>query len=204
MACVLGSMFLGIATPTEAAAVGALGSIGLAALYRRLTLGVVRESLFNTVEVTGLALFIITCSTAFSQILAHTGAAAALAEFATGLAVSPLLVISGMQAVILIMGCFMDAVSIMLITAPLFFPVVKQLGFDPVWFAIVTVVNVELGLLTPPFGLNLFVLKGVCPSDISLGDIYRGVWPFVAINMIVLATVIAFPGLATWLPNLLH
>jgi len=201
---VLGSMFSGVATPTEAAALGALGSFGLAAAYGRLTTEVIRRSLLSTTEVTGLALLIITSSTAFSQILAHTGAAAGLSRWATGLPVSPWFILVGMQVVILFMGCFMDSVSIMLITVPLFFPVVKAMGFDPVWFAIVTVVNVELGLITPPFGLNLFVLKGVCPPDITLGDIYRGVLPFVVINIVALAFVMAFPPLATWLPGLLH
>ena len=201
---VLGAMFAGVATPTEAAAVGALGAFGLAFAYGRLTRSVVKESLLSTVEVTGLALLIITSSTAFSQILAHTGAAAGLSRWATGLAVSPWLVLVGMQIVILIMGCFMDSVSIMLITVPLFFPVVSAMGFDLMWFAIVTVVNIELGLITPPFGMDLFVLKGVCPPDITLGDIYRGILPFIVINILALAIVMIFPPLATWLPGLMH
>ncbi len=201
---VLGSMFSGLATPTEAAALGAMGAFGLAATYARLTMEVIRRSLLSTVEVTGLALLIITSSTAFSQILAHSGAAAGLSHWATGLPVSPWFILVGMQVVILFMGCFMDSVSIMLITVPLFFPVVKAMGFDPMWFAIVTVVNVELGLITPPFGLNLFVLKGVCPPDVTLADIYRGVLPFIVINIAALAIVMAFPPLATWLPGLLH
>jgi tripartite ATP-independent transporter DctM subunit len=204
MIVVLGAMFAGIATPTEAAALGAFGGFGLAAAYARLTHAVVWQSLLTTVEVSGLAMLIITSSTAFSQVLAHTGAAAALAAFATGLPVSPWLIILGMQAVILLMGCFMDGVSIMLITAPLFFPVVKTLGFDPVWFAILTIVNIEVGLITPPFGLNLFVLKGVSPPDTTLWDIYRGVMPFIVLNLTVLGIVMAFPRLATWLPGFLH
>ena len=201
---VLGSMFAGLATPTEAAAVGALGAFALAAAYGRLTRGVVMQSLLNTAEVTGLALLIITSSTAFSQILAHTGAAAGWSRWVTGLAVSPWVILVGMQVVILVMGCFMDSVSIMLITVPLFFPVVKSMGFDPMWFAIVTVVNIELGLITPPFGMDLFVLKGVCPPDITLGDIYRGIVPFIAVNIVALALVMVFPPLATWLPSLMH
>lgn len=201
---VLGSMFSGLATPTEAASIGALAAFGLAASYGRLTMPVVKQSLLGTAEVTGLALLIITSSTAFSQILAHTGAAAGWSRWVTALPVSPWVVLVGMQVVILVMGCFMDSVSIMLITVPLFFPIVRSMGFDPVWFAILTVVNVELGLITPPFGLNLFVLKGVCPPDITLGDIYRGIWPFILINIVALAFVMAFPPLATWLPGLMH
>jgi tripartite ATP-independent transporter DctM subunit len=204
MLVVLGSMFAGIATPTEAAAAGAFGGFCLAAAYARLTRAVIWQSLLTTVEVSGLAMLIITSSTAFSQVLAHTGAAAALASFATGLPVSPWLIIVGMQFVMLVMGCFMDGVSIMLITAPLFFPVVKMLGFDPIWFAILTVVNIEVGLITPPFGLNLFVLKGVSPPDTTLWDIYKGVTPFIVLNLMVLAVVTTLPKLATWLPGLLH
>jgi tripartite ATP-independent transporter DctM subunit len=201
---VLGTMFAGVATPTEAAALGAFGAFVLTACYGRLDRAVIRRSLLSTVEVTGLALLIITSATAFSQILAHTGAATGLSQFATGLPVSPWVVLIGMQVVILLLGCFIEPVSIMLITIPIFFPVVTALGFDPVWFAIVCLVNIELGLITPPFGLDLFVIKGVCPPDITMGDIYRGVLPFVLINILALAIVMAFPPLATWLPSLMH
>jgi len=201
---VLGSMFAGVATPTEAAALGAFGAFLLTACYRRLSREVIRRSLLSTVEVTGLALLIITSATAFAQVLAHSGAATGLSQFATGLAVSPWVVLIGMQIVILILGCFIEPVSIMLITIPIFFPVVRALGFDPVWFAIVCLVNIELGLITPPFGLDLFVIKGVCPPDITMGDIYRGVLPFVLINILALAIVMVFPPLATWLPSLMR
>lgn len=201
---VLGTMFAGVATPTESASMGALGAFLLAAAYRRLTVDVIKKSFLGTVQVTGLALLIITSATAFSQVLAYTGAAGGLSRFATGLAVSPWVVLIGMQIVILILGCFIEPVSIMLITIPIFFPVVQAMGFDLIWFAIVTLVNIELGLITPPFGLDLFVIKGVCPPDITLGDIYRGVLPFVVINIVALAIVMAFPPLATWLPGLMH
>jgi tripartite ATP-independent transporter DctM subunit len=201
---VLGSMFAGWATPTESASMGALGAFIVAALYRRLTREVIWKSLRSAVEVTGLALLIITSATAFSQILAHSGAAAGLSQFATGLPVPPWVILVGMQIVMLVMGLFIDEVSIMLITIPIFFPVVRTLGFDPVWFAIVSMVNMEIGVISPPFGLVLFVLKGVCPPDISLGDIFRGVLPFILVNLVALALVMAFPPLATWLPSLMH
>jgi tripartite ATP-independent transporter DctM subunit len=201
---VLGTMFFGLTTPTESAAMGALGSFLVAAFYGRLTWDVVKKSLMSAVEVTGLALLIITSATAFSQILAHTGAAAGLAQFATGLPVSPWWILIGMQVVMLIMGLFIDEVSIMLIAIPIFFPVVKTLGFDTTWFAIVSMVNMEIGVISPPFGLVLFVLKGVCPPDITLGDIFRGVLPFMLVNLVALAIVMAFPPLATWLPSLMH
>ena len=109
-----------------------------------------------------------------------------------------------MQIVILIMGAFMEPISIMLITVPIFFPVIRSLGLDPLWFAIVTMVNIELSLITPPFGMNLFVLKGVSPPDVTLGAIYRGVIPFVLINIIALALVMLFPPIATFLPGLMR
>jgi tripartite ATP-independent transporter DctM subunit len=200
---VVGSIFAGIATPSEAAGMGAFASFVLAAVYGRLNIDMVRKSVLGTVQVTGFALLIITSSTAFSQILAYTGAAAGMSNFATELPIPPMLIVIGMQVVILIMGGFMEAVSIMLITIPVFIPVVRALHFDVLWFAIVSMVNIELSMITPPFGLNLFVLKGVCPPDITLFDIYRASLPFVVINIIALALVMIFPALATFLPSLL-
>jgi tripartite ATP-independent transporter DctM subunit len=201
---VLGSIFVGVATPSESAAMGAGGAFLLAAAYHRLSIEGIRNSLFGTVEVSGFALLIVTSATAFSQILAHSGAAAGLTLFATALPVPTWVIIGVMQAVILVMGCFMEPVSIMLITVPIFFPIIQALGLDPLWFAIVTMVNIELSMITPPFGLNLFILKGVCPPDTTLEDIYRGVIPFILLNLLALGLVIWFPPLATWLPNLMH
>jgi tripartite ATP-independent transporter DctM subunit len=201
---VLGSIFVGVATPSESAAMGAGGAFLLAAAYHRLSIEGIRNSLFGTVEVSGFALLIVTSATAFSQILAHSGAAAGLTLFATALPVPTWVIVGVMQAVILVMGCFMEPVSIMLITVPIFFPIIQALGLDPLWFAIVTMVNIELSMITPPFGLNLFILKGVCPPDTTLEDIYRGVIPFILLNLLALGLVIWFPPLATWLPNLMH
>jgi tripartite ATP-independent transporter DctM subunit len=201
---VLGSIFVGVATPSESAAMGAAGAFLLALAYGRLSGGAIHDSLLGTVEVSGFAMLIVTSATAFSQILAHSGAAAGLTLFATELPVPTWVIVGAMQAVVLVMGCFMEPVSIMLITVPIFFPVIQTLGLDPLWFAIVTMVNIELSMITPPFGLNLFILKGVCPPDTSLEDIYRGVGPFILINLFALALVITFPALATWLPGLMH
>jgi tripartite ATP-independent transporter DctM subunit len=201
---VLGSIFVGVATPSESAAMGAAGAFLLALAYGRLSRGAIHNSLLGTVEVSGFAMLIVTSATAFSQILAHSGAAAGLTLFATVLPVPPWVIVGAMQVVVLVMGCFMEPVSIMLITVPIFFPVIQTLGLDPLWFAIVTMVNIELSMITPPFGLNLFILKGVCPPDTSLEDIYRGVGPFILINLLALALVMTFPALATWLPGLMH
>ena len=163
-----------------------------------------KVSFTQTAIVAGFSLLIITSSTAFSQILAFTQAANGLSNFVTDLPVPPIVIILLMQFVILIMGGFMDSLSIMLITVPIFFPVVNALGFDLLWFSIVTMVNIELGLITPPFGLNLFVLKGVSPPDITLMDIFRGITPFVGLNIATLLIVVFVPATATLLPSLMR
>ncbi len=201
---VIGSIFFGIATPTESAAMGAAGALVLAAVYRRLNWRMLKVSFSSTAIVAGFSLLIITSSTAFSQILAFTQAANGLSNFVTDLPLSPIVIILLMQFVILIMGGFMDSLSIMLITVPIFFPVVNALGFDLLWFSIVTMVNIELGLITPPFGLNLFVLKGVAPPDITLMDIFRGITPFVGLNIATLLIVVFVPSTATLLPGLMR
>lgn len=201
---VLGSIFFGVATPSESAAMGVAGAFVLGLAYRRLSWEILRKSLLGTVEVSGFALLIVTSATAFSQILAHSGAAMGLSLFAADLPVSPWFIIASMQVVILVMGSFMEPISIMLITVPIFFPVIRSLGLDPLWFAIVTMVNIELSLITPPFGMNLFVLKGVSPPDVTLGAIYRGVIPFVLINLVALTLVMLFPPIAVWLPGLMR
>lgn len=198
---VVGTIFFGIVTPTESAALGSLGGILIALVYRRLNLKVLYRAAFATVQITGFSLFIITGATTFSQVLAFSGALSHLSHAVINLPLPPLLIICGMQGVILIMGGFMDSISIMLITIPIFMPIVKALGFDLLWFAILTMVNVELGLITPPFGMNLFVLKGVCPKEITLEMIYRGIWPFVAINLLALGIIILVPQFATLLPQ---
>ena len=201
---VIGSIFFGVATPTESAAMGAAGALVLAAAYRKLNWHMLKVSFSSTAIVAGFSLLIITSSTAFSQILAFTQAANGLSNFVTDLPLPPIVIIILMQIVILVMGGFMDSLSIMLITVPIFFPVVSALGFDLLWFSIVTMVNIELGLITPPFGLNLFVLKGVAPPDITLMDIFRGITPFVGLNIATLVIVLFVPGTATLLPGLMR
>ncbi|MCJ7593646.1 MAG: TRAP transporter large permease subunit, partial [Desulfobacterales bacterium] len=125
-----------------------------------------------------------------------------LVQLATGLPLPPILIVVTMQLVLLIMGCFMDLFSIMMITVPIFFPIIKFLGFDPLWFGILFLLNMEIGPQTPPFGLELFVMKGVAPPDISMGDIYKAALPFILIDIFMLGLMILFPGLALWLPGL--
>lgn len=200
---VVGLIFLGVATATESAAAGAIGCFVLAWAYGGLNWRMLRESLLSTLAVTVMMLMIITGSTAFSQILAFTGASSGLVEAATGLPLSPLWMVFAMQVVILIMGCFMEPLSIMMLTIPIFFPIVQALDLSPIWFAALMLLNMEMATITPPFGLVLFVVKGVAPPGTTLGHIYRAALPFIACEAAVLVLLLVFPGLVTWLPAMM-
>lgn len=200
---VIGLMFLGIATATESAAAGALGCLVLAWAYRGLSWKMIRESFEATLRVSVMMLMILTGSTAFSQILAFTGASGGLVEMATNLPVSALMVVVAMQVVVLVMGCFMEPLSIMMLTIPIFFPIIKILGFSPVWFGAIMLLNMEVATITPPFGLVLFVVKSVAPPGTTLTDVYRAAMPFVACDVFVMALLLLVPQLVLWLPGLM-
>lgn len=201
---VIGVMLLGIATPSEAAATGAAGMFILAAAYQRLKWDVVKKSIAGTVEITVMLFIIITGADAFSQILAFTGATRGMARFALSLAVEPIFIVLIMQVVLIFMGMFLEVASIMLITLPLFVPIILALGFDPVWFAAMYLLNMEMSVTSPPFGLNLFVMKGVAPPGTTMGDIYRAALPFLICDFVALVLIMAFPSLALWLPGLMR
>jgi len=201
---VTGTIFLGVATPTEAAAAGAFATFILAVAYRRLNWEVVKKSSLGTVQVTIMLFMIISGAKAFSQILAYTGATRGLIELAVGLPLAPIFIIVAMMVLVLIMGCFMDVVAMMMICLPVYIPVVNALGFDPVWFGVLFLLNVEMAATSPPFGLTLFVMKGVAPRDTTMGDIYRAGLPFLGCDLIVMALMIAFPAIALWLPGLMR
>ena len=201
---VIGFMFLGIATPSEAAATGALGTFILAAFYRRLNWEVVKKSLVGTLQISGMIFMIIVGASVFSQILAFSGASKGLVEFAVGLPLAPIVIFIAMQVLVLLMGMFMDVGAIIMITIPLYMPVILALGFDPVWFAVIMLLNIEMATTTPPFGLSLFVMKGVAPPDTTMGDIYRAALPFLYCDAIAMALIMAFPAIALWLPGLMR
>lgn len=198
---VIGLMFLGIASPSEAAACGAIGTCILAACYKRLTWEVIKKSTTSSLTVTGMILMIIGGAQAFSQILAFTGASTGLAEFATSLPVSPICIIIAMQLIILFLGCLMDVVSIMMITLPIFVPVVRQLGYDDVWFAVTYLINIEIAGISPPFGLSLFVMKGVATKGTTMADVYKAAVPFCICSLVAMALIIVIPQIALWLPS---
>ena len=200
---VIGVIFLGVATPTEAAATGTLGSFILAMLYRRLTWEVFKRSVLGTIKVTTMIFMIIIVSSTYGEILAFTGAASGMTSFIISLTIPPIVIIIGMMIVVLIMGCFMETVAIMMITIPIFMPVVNAFGYNTVWYGVILLIALETGLITPPFGVTLFVMKGVAPDDITMGDIWRAVTPYVIIDILCIAIVMMFPIVATIVPNLM-
>jgi tripartite ATP-independent transporter DctM subunit len=199
---VVGSIVGGLATPTESAALGAAAALAAAAAYRRLSWANFVVSVRETLRLTVMTLFIICGSITFSQILAFTQASTGLSELVTGAGLSPLWVLLGMLGILLVLGCFMDQVSMMMITAPLFMPVAETLGLDIVWFGVLMLMMLEIGLATPPFGLLLFVAKGAAPQ-IPMGAIIRSVAPFIAIALGVVGLLIAAPQLTLWLPRMM-
>ena len=201
--CVIGLIILGIATPTESAGFGALGVLVLAALYRVLSWNVVVRSVAGSVRVTAMVLLIILASSTFSQLLAFTGASAGLIEWATKVDLAPIVMLLIMFGVLLVLGMFMDQVSMMLITVPIFFPLAQTLQFDLVWFGLVMLLALEISLTTPPFGLLLFVMMGVAPRGTTLWQVAMAAAPYIGCALIVLVLLILFPGLALYLPGLM-
>lgn len=199
---VLGFMLLGIATPTEAASSGAIGTVLVTIFYRQLSWKMLKASVIGTLEITVMVFMIIAGSNSFSSLLAYTGATRGLLALVEGLNVAPIIILIGMQAIVFGLGCLMETVSIMMICMPIFMPIIQILGFDPVWFGVIMLVNFETGFITPPFGMLLFVMKGVAPH-LSMKEIVYAGLPFVVIELIAMALLIAFPMLVLWLPGIM-
>ena len=194
----LGLMMMGVATPTEAAALASLIAFVLAMLYRRLNVEVIRVSLFSTLRVSVMILTIIAASAAFSQVLAFSGASTGMLQLVLGLAVSPMMILIIMLLVVILLGCFLEQVSIMMITLPIFMPIVKTLGLDPVWVCILILLCLSIGQLSPPFGLALFVMKAASPPEITMKDIFKAALPYCFLDVLGVVLVLVFPVLATW------
>ncbi|MDP4993160.1 MAG: TRAP transporter large permease [Marivita lacus] len=195
-------MINGIVTPSEAAAFGALGVLILAACYRCLTWDSIKKSVRGALRVTLMAFLIVFGSATFSQLLAFSGASRGLINWATGFDLDPTMMLLVMFGVLLLLGMFMEQISIMLLTVPIFFPLAATLGFDPIWFGLIMLLALEISFTTPPFGLLLFVMKGVAPPNTTMREIYRAAFPFILCSLLVVALLIIFPILATWLPGL--
>ncbi len=200
---VVSAMSAGWATPTEAAALGAAGTIVAALLYGRLTVSNLMKALLGTVGISGTILFIIIGATTFAQALSFSGVVNGIIGLIAAQGLSMMAVIIGMILILLFLGCFVDQVSMMLITLPFFMPLVQQLGIDPIWFGIIFLICMQLGLLTPPFGLLLFTMKSVAPPSVTMNQIYWASLPYVAFGVVVLVLILLFPPIATWLPRLL-
>ena len=198
---VVGVMLLGWATPTEAAAVGCAASLLAAAAYRRLTTRALARALMETTKIAVMILFIIVASTTFSQILSFSGATRGILQMLSGVEVDPLLIVLVMLGILLILGAVMDQISMIMVTLPFYIPLVAIFGIDPLWFAVLMLICMEISFMTPPFGLLIFVMKGVAPPGIALGQVYRAAAPFVGLQLLVLAALIAWPALTTWLPG---
>src|SRR5215468_8953867 len=191
----------GFATPTESAALGAIATMALAAVYGALSLDALIKSLRGTVAITGIILFIILGATTFSQILSFSGATDGLVAAILGQGLTPLMLVAGMMLVLIFLGIFVDQVSMMLITLPVFMPLVARLGIDPIWYGVLFLICMQLGLLLPPHGLLLMTMKGVAPPQVTMSHIFRAVVPYVVMSLVLLALLIMVPAIATWLPN---
>jgi tripartite ATP-independent transporter DctM subunit len=204
MAIVVLMLLTGWATPSESAAFGALGVILLGFIYRCMSINAFIESVVGALRVTLMAFLIVLGSATFSQLLAFSGASSGLISWATSFDVSPLVMLLAIFAVLLVLGTFMEQISIMMLTVPFFFPLAQTMGFDLIWFGIIVLLALEISFTTPPFGLLLFVMKGVAPAGTSMGEIYRAAIPYIFCSVGLVALLIAFPDLVTFLPNLLR
>lgn len=200
---VLGSIIVGMTTPTEAAAVGVLGALVSAITYRKLSWALLREASIRTFKLTGMIMWILFAAHAFSAAYQSMGAQALMEGMMGAIPGGPWGIIIAMMVVLFLLGMVLDPVGIMMITLPVFLPMVKSMGFDPIWFGILFVINMEIGYMTPPFGFNLFYLKGVVPPSITMKDIYGSVVPFVLVQLLGLGIIMIFPEIATYLPKAL-
>ena len=190
-------------SPTEAAAIGAAGSLVCAAIKRRLTLEVLRKVCRQTFAICGFAAYLIIAALVFSKVYTGLGATVMIKNLVLGLDPNPIVVMALIQLSFFILGMFMDDIAILFMCMPIYIPIITGLGFDPLWFGILFVVNMQMAYITPPYGLNLFYMRAVAPKEVSLKDIYLGAVPFIIIQAILLCILMLFPGLVTWLPNLI-
>jgi tripartite ATP-independent transporter DctM subunit len=201
MVVIVAMMVGGIVTPSEAAAFGALGVVILALVFRCLTWEAMRKSIVGALRVTLMAYLIVFGSATFSQLLAFSGASSGLIKWATGFDLEPIAMLLVMFGVLLLLGMFMEQISMMLLTVPIFFPLAASLGFDPIWFGLIMLLALEISFTTPPFGLLLFVMKGVAPPDTTMRDIYMSALPFIFCSLLLVALMIMFPPIVLWLPG---
>jgi len=200
---VLGSIFFGIATPTEAGSLGVAAVLMAVAIHRRFSWKLIKGVTVETFRITGLTMWIFYGAMCFSAVYARAGGAVFMSDLILGLGMGPWFILITMMGISFFLGMFVDPFAIIFILAPICFPIVKDLGFDPIWFGILFVINMQMGYVTPPFGYQLFYLKSVAPEGITTGDIYKSVFPFIGVLIIGMALLMIFPQIALWLPNLM-
>jgi tripartite ATP-independent transporter DctM subunit len=199
---VIGSVFMGIATPSEAAALGVIACFILAAIHKKFSFRLVRNSANNAVEIMTMVLFIVLSAITFGRLLSTSGALADFTQFAVSLHLPNSVLVIFMLIIVLIMGCFMDGSSILMITAPIFIPLVQAMDFNVLWFGVEYLIAIQLGLITPPFGMDVFTMHAIAP-EYSLSEIFRSSMPLLAISLLLMVLIWVFPALATWLPGLM-
>ena len=199
MFAVLGGIYLGVTTPTEAAAIGALMALAFSLIYRKLTWSILRQCLRTTVKTTSMIMFLVVGAQLLVSILTSERVPDNILAWVNSLAVSPLVILILIYFVYLFLGCFMDGTSLMLVTLPIVFPIIDALGFDPIWFGIALVLLIEMGMLTPPVGLNVYIIHGLRPEH-PLSEVFLGIMPFFLMLAIGLTVLTIFPIIATWLP----
>ncbi|PVA10946.1 TRAP transporter permease DctM/Q [Pelagivirga sediminicola] len=200
---VLGCIIGGVTSPSEASAIGAFGALLIAAVQRRVSWDMLRYVMLSTTKLMGMLMWITIAAVFFSKIYVGVGAGMVVGELIEDYDLSPNLVIIAMLVAYFILGMFLDDFAIVFITVPLFVPIVKDLGFDTTWFAVLFILSMQSAYLTPPFGYNLFYMRSVAPKSITIVDIYWAALPFVALQILGLALVFMFPQIALWLPSLI-
>jgi len=201
MLSILGTIYLGIASPTEAAGVGCVVVLIIGVVFYRLRWEGLRRALLETAIMNGMILFMMIGAWLFSYVIGTSGAVDTITGFVTTSGFSRWLVIIAINVLLLVLGCFIDAITIMLLTIPIFVPVIAALDFSPIWFGVLYVVNMEIGLITPPMGLTLFFVRSA--FDIPMGTLLRGVMPYLVVLIVFLGILIAFPQLSLWLPGMM-
>jgi len=199
---VLGSIISGIATPTESGAIGVVGAILLAIVFKRFKLDMFRAAGLQTGVLVSVAMWIILGASVFSNFHLLMGVQSMVADFTSTLDLPPIMIIIMFQVIMLLLGFIIDEFIIVLMCAPLFTPIAVSLGYDPIWFGVLMIINILIAVQTPPYGFALFYLKGIAPPEVGMGEIYKSVTPFILLNLTVLIICMVFPELVLWLPNL--
>lgn len=200
---VLGSIFFGIATPTEASSLGVVAVLIAVAIHRRFSWKLIKDTTTETFRITVLTMWIFFGAMAFSAVYARAGGASFITELVMGLGMGRWGILIAINLIAFFLGMFLDPFAIIFILVPIGFPMIRELGFDPIWFGILFVINMQMGYVTPPFGYQLFYLKSVAPPGITTGDIYKSIFPFLGVMIVGMAIIMIFPQIALWLPNLM-